>query len=142
MSTLIIHGVPIECINQAAVQYYVPAKVIISVLAIENGQVGDANANTNGTFDYGPMQINSLWLDKIRPYGFTRQQIQYNPCANVEVGTWILSQAIANAGSIWQGIGDYHSHTMNKNTHYRTKVAKFYNFLEAFLAGKGKMPYA
>ncbi|MGE3919323.1 MAG: lytic transglycosylase domain-containing protein [Gammaproteobacteria bacterium] len=136
MSTLLIHGVPIECINQAAIQYFVPAKVIISVLSIENGQIGQAKLNKNGTYDYGPMQINSIWLDKVRPYGYTLEQIQYDPCVNVTVGTWILSQAIANAGSIWQGVGDYHSHTINKNLHYRTKVESIYTYLEDYLNGK------
>lgn len=141
MSALIIHGVPIECINQAAVQYYVPATVIISVLMIENGRAGEANPNTNGTFDYGPMQVNSIWLDKVAPYGFTREQIQYDPCANVAVGTWILSQAIANAGDIWQGIGDYHSHTFDQNAMYRTKVEKFYHFLDNYLNGSATSNY-
>jgi hypothetical protein len=65
VSALIIHGVPIECINQAAVTFYVPATVILSVLAVENGTVGMAKRNTNGTYDFGPMQINSIWLNKI-----------------------------------------------------------------------------
>ena len=64
MSVLFIHGVPIECINTAAIQYYVPAKIIISVLTIENGRVGEANPNQNGTYDYGPMQINTIWLEQ------------------------------------------------------------------------------
>ncbi len=73
VSALVIHGVPIECINEAAVTYSVPASLIISVLSVEGGEVGMASPNSNGTFDYGPMQINTIWLDKIRPYGITRQ---------------------------------------------------------------------
>ena len=52
LSALLINGVPIECINQAAVTYYVPAKVILSVMAVEGGRVGMAKRNTNGTYDY------------------------------------------------------------------------------------------
>src|SRR6478609_4211666 len=48
-SALVIHGVPIECINQAAVTYFVPAKIIIAVLATERGKVGMAKPNSNGT---------------------------------------------------------------------------------------------
>jgi hypothetical protein len=135
MSILLIHGVPIECINKAAVQYYVPAKIIISVLTIENGRIGEANPNQNGTYDYGPMQINTIWLRKVAPYGITREQIQYDPCINVTVGTWILGQAIANAGSVWEGIGDYHSHTFDKNITYRSKVKHFYTILDDYLTG-------
>ena len=46
-SALLIHGVPVECINQAAVTYYVPPQVIISVLNVEGGKVGMAKPNTN-----------------------------------------------------------------------------------------------
>lgn len=136
MSALFVNGVPIECINQAATSYYVPAALIIAVLSTEGGKVGDAIPNTNGTLDYGPMQINSIWLKKIQPYGYTREQIQYDPCVNVTVGAWILSQAIANGGNFWQGVGDYHSHTFDKNISYQYKVKEYYSYLTKFLNGE------
>ncbi len=64
ISALQVHDVPIECINQAAITYHVPATLILSVLAIENGTAGLASLNKNGTIDYGPMQINSIWCIK------------------------------------------------------------------------------
>ncbi|MES2141773.1 MAG: lytic transglycosylase domain-containing protein [Pseudomonadota bacterium] len=134
LSALEIHGVPIECINQAALVYHVPAKLILSILAIENGRVGIASANKNGTFDYGPMQINSVWLSKIHAYGYTKEQLQYDPCVNVAVGTWILSQNIANADTTWRGIGGYHSHTTNLNFRYQNKVSEVYQLLSHYLS--------
>jgi len=83
ISALEIHGVPIECINQAATTYHVPATLILAVLAVENGANGSASPNRNGTFDFGPMQINSIWLSQIRLYGYTQHQLQYDPCVNV-----------------------------------------------------------
>lgn len=139
-SALIIHGVPVECINQAAITYYVPAKVIISVLEVERGKVGMAKPNLNGTYDYGPMQINSIWLPKIAPYGYTKEQIQYDPCVNVMVGAWILSNKIAQSfvqsTDYWQGVADYHSCTPNLNARYQTKVLTNYHELSDFLSGK------
>jgi Transglycosylase SLT domain len=135
ISALEIHGVPIECINQAAITYHIPATLILSVLAVENGRAGSASPNRNGTFDYGPMQINSLWLPKIRRYGYTRYQLQYNPCINVNVGTWILSQHVANdASSPWQGVGEYHSHTSRLNHNYQIKVSEVYRLLASYLS--------
>lgn len=134
LSALEIHGVPIECINQAAMVYHVPARLILSVLAIEGGRVGLASPNKNGTFDYGPMQINSIWLSRIQAYGYTEQQLRYDPCANVVVGTWILSQNIANASTTWRGIGGYHSHTPTLNYHYQTKVSEAYQLLSHYLS--------
>jgi hypothetical protein len=139
ISALEIHGVPIECINQAAITYHVPATLILSVLAVENGRTGSALANQNGTFDYGPMQINSIWLSKIRQYGYTQHQLQYDPCVNVNVGTWILSQHIANdASSLWRGVGDYHSHTAIFNHNYQIKVSEVYRLLANYLSHPSK----
>jgi hypothetical protein len=135
MSALIVNGVPIECINQAAMQYYLPATLIISVLSTEGGKVGDAIPNTNGTLDFGPMQINSIWLKKIRQYGYSREQIQYDPCINVAVGAWILSQAIADGQNMWTGVGNYHSHTFDKNLTYQYKVKEYYLYLTDYLNG-------
>src|ERR1700722_7949826 len=114
ISALLIHGVPIECINRAAITYIVPAKVIISVLEVEGGRVGSATPNKNGTVDLGPMQINSSWLPQLAHYGYTRQQLQYDPCVNVLVGTWILSnkitQVATQSSDYWQGVAGYHFH--------------------------------
>jgi hypothetical protein len=134
VSALEIHGVPIECVNKAAVIYHVPAKLILSVLVIEGGHVGLALANKNGSFDYGPMQINSIWLPQIQKYGYTQRQLQYDPCVNVMVGTWILSQNIANASTTWRGVGGYHSHTPTLNYHYQTKVSEVYQLLSRYLS--------
>lgn len=141
-SALIIHGVPIECINQAAVTYFVPAKIILSVLAVEAGEPGMATPNTNGTFDYGPMQINSIWLPKIAPYGYTREQIQYDPCINVMVGAWILSSKISSTitdsdnTDYWRGVAGYHSLTPDLNSRYQNKVLTNYRLLSQILSGK------
>lgn len=133
VSALLIHGVPIECINQAAIAYHVPASLIISVLTVEGGDVGTASPNNNGTFDYGPMQINSIWLDKIRPYGYTREQLKNDPCINVLVGAWILSTNIADSDNLWHGVGGYHSYTPHLNHSYQNKVWHAYALLSNYL---------
>ncbi len=138
LSSLVIHGVPIECINQAAITYHVPAKLILSILAVEGGKVGMASPNKNGTYDYGPMQINTIWLDKIKRYGYTQEQIQYDPCANVMVGAWIMSQNIADSTDLWRGIGGYHSYNPALNQAYQSKVWSVYDLLSRYLAYPAK----
>jgi hypothetical protein len=133
---MVINDVPIECINLAAVQYHVPAVIIVSVLKTEGGRVGHANVNKNGTIDYGPMQINSIWLDKLKKHGYSAYDLQYDPCLNVAAGTWILAQAIAEDQSIWKGIGNYHSHSYMENLSYQYKVNVYTNLLEAALSSK------
>ena len=133
-SALTINDVPIECINHAAVLYAVPATLIISVLKVEGGKNGMAKANSNGSYDYGPMQINTVWLPQIKPYGYTKETLQFNPCANVYVGTWILSQRIANSPNFWRGVGAYHSYTATENVPYQRKVWAIYQDLYRYLA--------
>jgi hypothetical protein len=134
VSALYINDVPVECINQAAMIYHVPATLIISVLKVEGGRNGMAKPNSNGTYDYGPMQINTIWLSKIKPYGYTKETLQFNPCANVYVGTWILSQRIADSPDFWRGVGAYHSYTRSENVPYQRKVWNIYKMLYRYLA--------
>ncbi len=136
-SQLFIHDVPIECINQASVQYQVPAKMIISVLNTEGGKNGLEHKNSNGSVDYGSMQINSIWLPELEKQGISANELRDNPCTNVEVGTWILSQAIANGvikeKSYWESAAGYNSKTAKYNVQYQKLIYKQYEHLEKLL---------
>lgn len=137
---VMINDVPLDCINHAAIVYHVPATVILSVIKKENGRNGDANKNTNNTVDYGVMQINSIWLPKISAYGYTKEDIQYDACKNVLVGTWILSQSIAGCSNMWSGIGNYHSRTPVHNLNYRNGI--YNNYIKLSIAlGSGQFQH-
>jgi hypothetical protein len=86
------------------------------------------------------MQINSIWLNKIRPYGYTREEIQYDPCVNVMVGAWILSTNIASSADFWQGVGGYHSYTPGLNREYQNKVWSVYALLSRYLSNPTTSP--
>lgn len=123
---MMMNEVPVDCINQAAISYHIPAVLILSVIKKENGRNGQAVKNKNGTYDYGIMQINDIWLPKIAPYGYTKKDIQYNACKNVLVGSWILSQGIAEGKNVWTGIGNYYSHTPANHQIYQRDIDKNY----------------
>lgn len=125
----IINDVPIDCINQAAISYHIPAILLVSVLKTENGRNGMIKQNSNGTYDLGPMQINSRWLAQLSPYGITASALQNKPCINVSVGAWILSHNIASSDQLWQGVGNYHSHTWQLNQTYQQKVKSMYDYI-------------
>lgn len=133
MAYFLINDVPIECINRSAIVYHVPAKLILSVLKVEGGRNGMAKSNRNGSFDYGPMQVNSVWLKKIKPFGYSSGDLQFNPCKNVEVGTWILSKAMANNSLVLNGVGDYHSHQPQLNQNYSVNVIKEFKLINSIL---------
>ncbi len=106
---MFVSDIPIKCINDAVHEYHVPAKLIIALLNVEQGKVGMANRNKNGTYDFGPMQINSSWWPKLSQYSITQEEVKNNACVNVKVGAWILSKNIANGENLLVGIGNYHS---------------------------------
>lgn len=122
MMPILINDVPVDCINHAAITYHVPATVILSVIKQENGRNGLAKLNKNGTLDYGVMQINTIWLSKLASYGYAKEDLQYDACKNVEAGTWILAQGLAEAKTAWRGIGNYNSHTEKFNRRYGENI--------------------
>lgn len=133
---LLIDNVPVTCINQAALQFQVPAVLIAAVLTTEGGKPGMTTPNTNGSFDYGPMQINTVWLNSLQHFGYTAEQIRDDACINVWLGTWILSQEIANSRDFWQGVGNYNSHHLTQNYYYQRRVVKNYYDLLYYLTSK------
>ncbi len=129
MLALAVSDVPLPCINEAAIEYRVPAKLIISVLNVERGRVGMAQKNKNGTYDLGPLQINTSWWPMLYKYHVTPKEVQYNPCTNVKIGAWILASSIANGQNLLSGVGDYHSHTPRYNQTYTQQVRIAYTEL-------------
>lgn len=122
---MFFHGVPLDCINEAALRYHVPAALIVSVMQVEKGRNGSASQNKNGTSDLGVMQVNTSWLPALKKAGYTREKVQFDPCINISVATWILARSIAKKEG-WQGVGTYHSATPIYNKIYREKVKKMY----------------
>lgn len=126
--------VDLICINSAAYEYHVPAKLIIAVLNVEDGKVGQAVKNTNGTYDLGPMQINSSWKNTLSQRNISLQQVRNDACTNIKVGTWILSKNIADGNDLFDGIGDYHSHTTKLNKQYSYQIRLRYTELARWLS--------
>ena len=72
----------------------------------------EARNNTHiertGTRDIGLMQINTSLLPKLASFGI-REQDLLDPCTNIEVGAWVLSDAIRRHGDTWQAVGAYNA---------------------------------
>ena len=129
----IVDAIPLHCINEAAIEYHIPAKLIISLLSVERGKVGKVENNKNGSYDMGPMQINSSWLPELKKRGISREDVLFNPCVNVKIGTWILGRYIASENDLLTGIGDYNSHTKRYNQVYFQKVKISFTKIRLFL---------
>ncbi|MFA7587790.1 MAG: lytic transglycosylase domain-containing protein [Novosphingobium sp.] len=94
----------------------------------EAGWLGAEVANTNGTHDLGPLQINSWWVPRIarrvgRPEQKVRYWLQHDACFNVEAARWIFLSGLRMTGDYWKAIGIYHSPTTWRQRAYAAKVA-------------------
>ncbi|MEO8402737.1 MAG: lytic transglycosylase domain-containing protein [Gammaproteobacteria bacterium] len=125
--------VVLHCINDAALTFHVPAKLILSILATERGKIGQLVKNKNGTYDIGPMQINSSSLAELSKYHIQQSDIQFDFCTNVKVGAWMLAKKIAHRNNLLEGIGDYNSHTPQFNRNYYTQVRIHFTQINSLL---------
>jgi soluble lytic murein transglycosylase-like protein len=115
------------CIFAAAQTYAVPPSVILGVLNVEGGRTGQAVQNTNGSYDLGPMQINTLWIPQLASYWGVSQMsalklVRDDACVNIGVGAWILRSKMNQTGSLHKGIAWYHSATPHLGARYSMKV--------------------
>jgi hypothetical protein len=115
------------CLLLAAQTYAVPPAVLLGIYQVEHGTVGQEVGNDNGTYDLGPMQINTVWLPQLSQYwgvseNTARRWVRDDPCTNVGVAAWILRNHMDETGSLAQAIANYHSRTPLYGSAYKSKV--------------------
>ncbi len=114
------------CVASASSHYAISSSLITAIIKTESNFDPKAiNRNSSTSFDYGLMQINSEWLPRIEPMGYTVDSL-YDPCTNIMVGSWILKQEIQRFGYTWEAVGAYNAGPSDKNkirrATYATKV--------------------
>jgi hypothetical protein len=112
------------CVYQASQEYSLPPRGLIALWLTEGGRQGTQSKNKNGTIDYGPMQINTVWLKRLaKDFGVTANMLTHDFCFSVRAGAYILRYEINQAGgSFWDGVGHYHSRTPEFKYKYINKV--------------------
>lgn len=111
-----------RCFNIASERYQIPFKLLKAIAITETKM--DAYAigkNSNKTYDIGLMQINSSWLGKLSRVG-VKQSDLLDPCTNIQIGAWILSDNIKRYGFGLKAIGAYNAVTDSKQQIYAKKV--------------------
>ena len=121
------------CVLYASKKFEVNTLVIRSIVEVEGGKIGTVSKNSNGTYDLGVMQINTIHLKDIaRKYpGVGWQELAYKPCINIAVATWILKKRISETDDYWRGVGNYHSKTRKYHDIYLSKIVKVYRRIRA-----------
>lgn len=116
------------CIFMAAQTYGIPPAVLVGIYQVEAGAVGqEVGPNDNGSYDLGPMQINTIWLpDLADQWGVSadtaRKWVRDDPCTNVGVSAWILRSHLDRTGNLSNAIAHYHSRTPGIGGAYKYRV--------------------
>ena len=112
----------------AAQTYSVPPAVLVGIHQVEGGKVGQSvGPNDNGSYDLGPMQINTLWVPLLaEKWGVSEatalRWVRDDPCTNMGVSAWILRTHMNETGSLAKAIAHYHSRTPQYGHPYKGKV--------------------
>lgn len=131
------------CFMAASAQYGHEEALLPSIYEVEGGRPGFVRSNTNGTEDLGFMQINTLWLPVIaseigESEAEVRAKLIQNSCYSIATAAWILRMNIDQAGSVWGGVGRYHSRTPGLHERYIQKVkAQYDRLVVIYQAGEG-----
>jgi len=117
------------CLILAAQIHSVPPAVLLGIYKVEGGQVGQEVKNKNGSYDLGPMQINTLWLPELsEKWGVSqataRKWVRDDACTNMGVSAWILRSHFDETKSLSRAIAYYHSRTPSRGRRYREKVLR------------------
>ena len=117
------------CMMLASQTYDVPPALLAGIYKAESGKVGQQVENTNGSFDLGPMQINTIWLPELaEEWGVNvdtaHKWVRDDACTNVNVAAWILRGHINETQSLSKALEHYHSRTPKFGKKYKKRVLK------------------
>jgi soluble lytic murein transglycosylase-like protein len=111
-----------DCFDEAARYQKVNPLILRAIAWQESHNRPDAlHKNTNGSTDYGLMQINSIHLPTLSQYGISTGTLM-EPCKNVYIAAWHLRQKMNKYGNTWQAVGAYHSETPSLRDRYARQI--------------------
>tara|TARA_Y100000590_G_scaffold280124_1_gene314695 strand:- start:30006 stop:30467 length:462 start_codon:yes stop_codon:yes gene_type:complete len=140
------------CMVMAAQTYGVPPEILLGIMKAEGGRIGQEVRNTNGSYDLGPMQINTIWMPELaRTWRVdeetARRWVRDDACTNIRVSAWILKGHYIETKDYEKAVAYYHSRTPKYGEPYRGRVFKMmekhgYSIDEIVKRGKVTSPYS
>ncbi|CAI1905721.1 invasion protein IagB [Serratia quinivorans] len=115
-----------SCINQAANRWNIPPVILEAIISKEsNWRKNAIGENSNGSKDFGLMQINSINIPKLKSEKIIlNKAMLLNPCHNINAGAYLLQQKFKKHGYSWKAVGAYHSETPKRRDKYAKAIRK------------------
>jgi lysozyme-related protein Hpa2 len=111
-----------DCFAAAAAYQHVDPLVLRAIAWQESHANAQAiHHNTNGSIDYGMMQINSIHLPVLSHYGISVSDLMA-PCESVYIAAWYLRRMTVKYGYTWTAVGAYHSETPGERDRYARSI--------------------
>jgi soluble lytic murein transglycosylase-like protein len=110
------------CFGEAGKMYGIDPEILRSISFDESGHNNSAvNYNSDGSYDFCHMQINSSWAGKI---GIDNWLSLGDPCQCSMWAAYILANCIQKHGNSWKAVGCYHSPSEKKRVNYAWTIYK------------------
>lgn len=102
----------LACWGEAGQRYGVSADLLYAIARVESNlnpkAVNRSHFQRTGSYDIGLMQINNRHLSVLSRHGI-RESDLFDPCTNIQVGAWLLSDLFFRRGTTWDAIGAYNA---------------------------------
>jgi len=113
-----------DCFDDASQYQHVNPQVLRAIAWQESHSRADTvHRNSNGSTDYGIMQINSIHMRLLSNYGISPERLM-DPCVNIYVAAWHLRSKIQKYGNTWDAVGAYHSETPSERDKYKSSIMR------------------
>jgi len=111
-----------DCLTNAA-RYHQVNDVVLRAIAWEESRMKSwaVRKNSNGSYDIGLTQTNSVHLKELAKFGIGPRHLQ-DACVSAFVGAWLYRKKVVKHGNTWVAVGAYHSETPHLRDAYARRV--------------------
>ena len=125
MATLSPHA--LACWGEAGQRYGVSADLLYAIARVESNlnpkAVNSSHFQRTKSYDIGLMQINNRHLSVLSRHGISESDL-FDPCTNIQVGAWLLSDLFSRHGTTWDAVGAYNAANPALRRAYVDKVRR------------------
>lgn len=117
----------IQCVIAAAKKYNNPANILLAISSMEFGKNGQFVRNSNGSYDIGHFQINTIHWEGNKFDGVIEidyHDVAQRGCYNAALASWLLKKRLHEntEADYWTRVANYHSKTEKFNSVYKRKL--------------------